>query len=169
MSAGQLTYTLVWPLAAIGLAAIGLTLWRRLRLLRQRPSIPLSMLVLVQNHADVLEGFLRTLLDFRTRLRGRLSDQLVVLDLGSLDDTPAIVERLAREIPGLYLLRAERRGCTCMPVIETAMGYCQTPAIVVLDLREGAPLPEMLAGLEHALLATQISPHKLEARSRRWG
>lgn len=90
---------------------------------------PLRVAVVTQNHAEQIEGFLRSLLGIMGRAQSRETPSLMLVDLASSDDTPDILDRLARD-GGLELVRAT----------PEQIGDCLAAGGVtlVVDLREGA-------------------------------
>ena len=99
--------------------------------LRPQREAGLTMLVLVQNEADQVEGFLRTLLSLVGN--GRPSTRVVVVDVASTDETAAVLERMERHERRLSVvhLPPEQASRAC----ETAIFLCDTPVKVIVDLR----------------------------------
>lgn len=91
-----------WLLAGYGALCIVWQASQRLRRRFQRPR-PLSLVLVVENAEDEIEGILRLLL-LRTAF-GMRERRIVVLDAGSTDDTGAIVQRLCQDNPALSYVR----------------------------------------------------------------
>lgn len=94
----------------------------------RRPPGGVAYLVLVQNQADRVEGVVRSL------AREETSD-LMLVDLGSADDSPAILERLAIDYHHARFFRlgqAERSR-----VLATVMTATRAPFVVLVDLTLG--------------------------------
>lgn len=91
----------------------------------RRSSRGVAYLVLVQDQADKVEGVVRTL------AREETSDLLLV-DLGSADDSPAILERLAVHYQHAQFFRlgpTERSRAVAAALVGT-----QAPFVVLIDL-----------------------------------
>ncbi|MFZ5826684.1 MAG: hypothetical protein ACOY94_20535 [Bacillota bacterium] len=92
--------------------------------LRQTPR-GVAYLVLVKDQADRVEGVVRTL------AREETSDLLLV-DLGSADESPAILERLALDYHHARFFRlgpSERSRA-----VAAALSVTQAPFVVLIDL-----------------------------------
>lgn len=95
--------TLLWILALFGLWQLANTLWRWLLSFRFVPP-QVSLLFLVKNNQDSVEGLFRQLaLDCYFMGHYAVPGQVLVVDLGSQDQTLAIMRRLAGEITFLHL------------------------------------------------------------------
>jgi hypothetical protein len=82
---------LFWLLAGYGAMSLVWHVARRLQRRLQRPR-PLTLVLVVQNSQDQIEGILRTLM-VRTAF-GIRERHIIVFDAGSTDDTSIIVQRL---------------------------------------------------------------------------
>lgn len=142
-----------WPtygLMFLALLLLGLVvaLWLSQGRRRYAPLPMLSVLLLVRNQAHLVEGVVR-LLVHRLQAQGMPTRvELVVVDHGSTDETPQIVERLAREFPGLRVVRLEPRLCVGQPLCSAGLAAAQSRVAVVLDLLgavEVRPLLESIA------------------------
>jgi len=127
--------TLLWVFALFGFLQLLGSLWRWLRSGKSaRPQI--SLLFLVKNNQENVEGLIRQLAwDFHFRGRYSLPGQVTVFDLGSRDQTLAILQRLAREFSFLHF-----REVSEDQVGQRLQDFDQ--GILVLDLRV---LPARLA------------------------
>ncbi len=123
-------------LALYGFVSAGMVLFRLVRRLTTRDPVgPVSLLVLVQNQAEHIEAFLRTAAGMMRERppRGCRPGELLVVDLASIDQTPAILERLSRQEPALRLVRipAERVA----EALETSFFLCRGTVAVMVDMR----------------------------------
>lgn len=93
----------LWLLAVYGGWRLASTAWCWLLSLRQVPP-RLGLLFVVQDNEDNIEGLIRQLaLDCYFLGNYHAPDQVVVADLGSRDQSYAILQRLAREFSFLHL------------------------------------------------------------------
>ncbi|MGE5672741.1 MAG: hypothetical protein ACM3XM_02485 [Mycobacterium leprae] len=93
----------VWLLALYGLVCL---VWEISRFLRLRAAPVLSLLLLVHNQEQQVEGFLRSLLGLLRNSSGLSRDcRLLVVDLASTDQTGSILARLAQADPAIRFLR----------------------------------------------------------------
>lgn len=138
--------TLLWVFALFGLLQLLGLLWRWLRSGKSvRPQI--SLLFLVKNNQENVEGLIRQLAwDFHFRGRYSLPGQVMFFDLGSRDQTLAIMQRLARDISFLHF-REIPEGQVGQRLQDFDQG------ILVLDLRV-LPAQQALAQARHLLLRT---------------
>lgn len=128
----------VWLLLALALYGLASAMTQGYRLIRWgiRPNDrhEISLLVLVQNQEHQIEGFVRSLV---AHVRGRpallLGGELLLVDLASLDQTPLILERLAREDPQLRLVRLPESAPAA--ALESALFLCRGRVALMLDLR----------------------------------
>lgn len=150
---------LAWT-ALSTLALIGLwTLLSEVRGLRSRWALPpgrgpaISVLLIVRDAADVLEGIVRPLLQPESAgWRPRFLYEVVAVDLGSRDESLAILQRLARRDPALRVVAARHGAAVPAPpepgtppeagaadpevaVLAAAHRLCRHPVVVVCDLR----------------------------------
>lgn len=120
--------TLFWFLALFGLWQLASLFWRWLLSFRFVPP-QVSLLFLVKNNQDDVEGLFRQLaLDCYFLGRSAVPGRVLVVDLGSQDQTRAILRRLAREYNFLHLREfgEEQVG----PLLEEFR-----QGVLVLDLR----------------------------------
>ena len=122
------------------------SLVRRLPL-RERAAVPVSLLIFVRDQEQLIEGFLRTIAG---QTRGAC-EEVVVVDTGSSDDTPAIVERLGRRLGGIRLVRAPG-----MPTSVLPQGW----AAVAVDLEGPVAVRPVLIRLRRLLGEHNGRPHR---------
>lgn len=93
----------IWGFALYG---IFVALWKLVRflILRQKRSIPVLAILIVQEGAAYIEGILRTLTQAEP-FAGR-DLEILVLDCGSQDETARIVEAIASKRGTIRLIRA---------------------------------------------------------------
>lgn len=127
-----------WALLALALYGLvnvlldGASVLRRMR--RARHDMALSMLVLIHNQEHQIEGLIRAL---ATRGWPALQPgdrwELLLVDLQSTDDTPVILQRLARQYQHIRLVTLPRdQACTAG---EAALFLCRSPVALLVDLR----------------------------------
>ncbi len=136
-------------LALYGLAALLLDLAGMLRrLLLTNSEVTLSILVLVHNQEHQIEGIVRTLAQ-RDRREALAAGQweLILVDLESTDDTPIILERLARQFEHLRVvsLPTERAPTAC----EAALFLCRSPVTLLVDMRHAVDGDRLRKPLAH--------------------
>jgi hypothetical protein len=120
--------TLLWLLALFGLWQLALTIWRWLLSFRFVPP-QVSLLFLVKNNQDSVEGLFRQLaLDCYFLGGYSVPGRVLVVDLGSQDQTLAILRRLVREFSFLHLRTLEETQ-----VGEVLEEFRQ--GVLILDLR----------------------------------
>lgn len=144
-------------LAGYGALALVLHMTRLVRRALVRPatgSSPLSVVVLVRDQEQLIEGFLRTL----TGMMSTSSGEVIVMDTGSSDDTLRIVERLARRPGCLRLLRR------AVPMWLHELS-CQTRVAVLVDLQGAVAVRQVLDTVE--LLLGETKWHQQRLRSGR--
>lgn len=122
-----------WVLLALAFYGLVAGLAQAARLLHRlggagRPA-PLSIIVLIRNQEQVIEGVVRRLV---SHAAARPTD-LILVDLASTDDTGPILDRLHQQYPSLRLIQlpADHAGKAC----DTAMFLVRGPLSFVLDLR----------------------------------
>lgn len=95
------------------------------RSLRQLPGV--AYLVLVQNQEERVEGLVRS-------LAGEADGELLLVDLGSADDSPAILERLAADLAPAQFFRfgATERS----QALRAALRATEAPMVVLIDMQE---------------------------------
>lgn len=150
--------TLLWVFALLGLWHLVSSFWRWLLSFRYVPP-QISLLFLVKDNQEKVEGLFRQLaLDCSFRDLCPAPGKVMVFDLGSQDQTLAILRRLAREFSFLHL-----REITEAQVGQALQGFDQ--GILVLDLRV-LPVQQALAQARHLL---QRTPALVQGRYARQG
>lgn len=141
----------VWLLLALALygLACALTEAQQLlrRMLRRENAASLTLLVLMQNQAQEAEGVVRALLDLVGR--SPLSDgefDLLLVDLGSTDETPAILERLAQKAE--HIRTVQLPSDQPANIYEIARSLCHTDLVILADLRGRTAHPSVLHTLQ---------------------
>lgn len=111
-----------------------------------RPWPAISLIVLVRNQEAVVEGFVRELLRLAAASRC-LTFDVTVVDSGSSDATPQILERLGRRLP--IRVMTWREGFfpgSC--ALEAGYLACDHPVAMVLSLNEDSRVPDLLAAVD---------------------
>ena len=145
--------TLLWVFALVGFWHLVSSFWRWLLSFRFVPP-QISLLFLVKDNQETVEGLFRQLaLDCHFRDLCPASGKVMVFDLGSQDQTLAILRRLAREFSFLHL-REISQGQLGQVLQDFNQG------ILVLDLRV-LPGQQALAQARHLL---QRTPPLLQGR-----
>lgn len=130
---------LLWAVVSL-LALVGLWTvqgqvrhWRGPSRRRRVDDPPASVLVLVRDQAEALEGFLRHLLSPEAfGWDPPLRYEVVAIDTGSRDDSPAILQRMAQQHPALHVHVLE--GPESDPVTH-GLRWCPHPVVLLFDLR----------------------------------
>jgi hypothetical protein len=135
----------VWALMALAVyglyIAVETLAGRLLPLWPGATGAPLRIAVITRNHADQIEGFLRSVLRQIAHASGPGAPSLMLLDLDSTDDTPAILDRLARD-GGMELVQvAPDQVSTCLATGGVTL---------VVDLREAADSRSLLNTLRRS-------------------
>lgn len=121
---------LLWALALLGCWHLFRVLWDWL-VPKPVPAVA-SLLFIVQDNEEAVEGLFRRLaLDWHWK-RSCLAAEVVVIDLGSRDRTEAILGRLAREL-GYFSLRQLAEGEMGTAIKEFKQGA------LLMDLRVVSP------------------------------
>lgn len=116
---------LVYVLALMGAWLLLSALWQWVFSFRYAPP-PVGLLFLVRDNEDKVEGLIRQLaLDCYSFGRCQGPGKVFMVDLGSTDQTPEILRRLARQYSFLHLRLNNPQGIADL-----------TGAMLVLDMRE---------------------------------
>lgn len=122
-------------LALYGLSVLAATALRTMFPRRRQNGFRpfLSLLVLVKNGEATIEGVVRNLVGLPyVNHWGLANYDVVVIDEHSGDQTPQIIERLARRYGHVKLVRAAP-GAGRAAAIETGLSLCRGHAAIVLD------------------------------------
>lgn len=148
---------LSWPVMAVaglGLLLVVVRLSRRvlsasaLRAAR-RPFV--SLLVVARNKEGSIEGLVRGLLSCSQRNAGTATCELVVVDNRSTDQTPAILERLARGCSNMRTVCMADLRCGIDSAVELGLFMCSSPVVLMLDLDGQANPRTLLEAAEYLL------------------
>ncbi len=134
-------------LAIYGLFALGSTLWRRAKdsLFLSPKATPVSILLMVKNKERVIEGIIRCLLSATLGSAAAIRDyELIVVDDRSADQTPAILERLARQYGCLKLVRMDRLQAAGKSAAEVGLFLCRNQCTLVCNLTGAADTGALL-------------------------
>lgn len=111
-----------------------------------RPWPAISILVLAKNQEAVIEGFVRELLRLTSASRC-LTFDVIIVDYGSSDATPQILERLGRRLPIKILIWRDDLFPGCC-AFEAGYLACDYPVTMVLNLDGDSRVPDLLAAVE---------------------
>lgn len=144
--AEEVWFWLIAALAVYGLACIIMHVWPLLDDIdRQRSGGALTLVVLVRNQERQIEGFVRSASNLIHSGETMPAD-LLLIDVGSTDDTLPILERLAQRDPKIRLVRLPE-GPAVAPY-ETALFLSRGQVAVLVDLRGKASATAILRTLE---------------------
>lgn len=145
----------------LGLSLMGLVVffkWARgfvqLLLGRSKARPFVSVALIVKNQEALIEGFLRSLLPLAAGEHGGVPYEVLVVDTGSTDDTPLIVERLARRNEGIRFFRMGEVGETGQSPPELALFLSHSRVVIFLDLQGQVEIQSILRVMEHLLVAS---------------
>ncbi len=102
----------------LALGAIGLKFWTGTATEEHRDEMA-DLLVLVKDREEGIEGTVRELCGWKW-------GDVVVVDDGSRDGTPAIAERLSRELPFCFVAACGRGGA-----VEEGLAKCSKPLVLL--------------------------------------
>lgn len=111
-----------------------------------RPWPAISLLVLVRNQETVIEGFVRELLRLTAASRC-LAFDITIVDSGSGDATPQILERLGRRLP-IKVMTWREGFFPGSSALEAGYLACDHPVAMLLSLNEDSRVPDLLAAVE---------------------
>ena len=101
-----------------------------------------------------IEGILRHLLRLVPILcERRLELTLVVVDHGSRDQTPLIIERLMRKARPLRFIRRQPGAATSESPVEMGLAICPGPVALVVELRKSSDAVDVLEDISVLLAA----------------
>lgn len=134
----------------------------RMREMIWSPGVPrLSLLVVVRDASPWVEGLVREIYWLEDIWSG-LRAEVLVVDDGSADETPLILERLRREYGSLRVLQAGPGG----PALETGVAACRSPVILVLRADASAE-PRLVIRTVRSLLGRRAGRRVEEKRAAR--
>ncbi len=147
-------------MAAYGLATLAAGWWHWARRRGQdrkiRPFV--SLLLLVRDQEDVVEGVVRELLGIAYLSRPGLTNyELVAVDDGSSDGSGEILERLARGCQRIKVVRLDRPRGSAESAAQVGLFLCRSRVVILLDLRGPFP-PEEVVHAAHYLLGEPREP-----------
>lgn len=149
---GTMQY-IVLVLSVLGLVVF--VKWVRdfLRLLFGRVQLKpfVSVAIIVKNQEALIEGFLRSLVPFGSAKHNALPYEILVVDTGSSDDTPLIVERMARRNEGIRFFRMNEVGEAGQSAPEVALFLSRSRVVIFLDLQGQVEIQSILRVIEHLL------------------
>jgi glycosyltransferase involved in cell wall biosynthesis len=112
-----------------------------------------SVALIVKNQEALIEGLLRNLLPLSAGEHGGLPYEVLVVDAGSTDDTPLIVERLARRNEEIRFFRMGEVGESGQSASELALFLSRSRVVVFLDLQGQVEIQSILRVMEYLLSA----------------
>lgn len=150
----------VTVLAVYGMLTLLQAFWRWAGERRASGRPALSVIVVVRELERTIEGLIGELLAGPDGVR--LVHDIVVVDLGSRDNTPLIVQRLARQYAQVHSLLLPS-GLGVDEAFAAAVRHCSSPLVLCLDASEGTDLRllrQTLAalGVDQALGAVRSDP-----------
>ncbi|MTI96522.1 MAG: hypothetical protein FH749_13780 [Firmicutes bacterium] len=134
--------TVFWLLAVYGILKLAIGIWRWLLSFRYVPP-QVGLLFLVKDNENVVEGLFRQLaLDCFFSNRYFTPNSVIVVDLGSQDQTPEIMRRLARDFSFLRF-----RACHEEELAQLIARFGQ---VLVLDMRKISSR-QAIKGIRHLM------------------
>lgn len=127
---------LILILAAYGLAALismAAAACRRAAAGGGRTS-PVSLLCVVRNKERIVEGLVRELLSIALEGERGAAREVVVVDDHSTDDTPAILDRLARRCPSLRVVSMAELRAHGESALDVGVFMCSGPVVMLLNV-----------------------------------
>ncbi|MCL6516714.1 hypothetical protein [Alicyclobacillus sp.] len=97
-----------WALAVYGALTVVRQVSRGLQRRIRQDLHPVAVVLIVQNSETHIEGILRSI--FLSTALGHRERRVLVFDMGSTDDTPRIVQRLAMQHDGLEYVPIREEG-----------------------------------------------------------
>ncbi len=146
-------YLAVGWLAIFGALSLATIAWFRHRsLFKRRPNHFASVLLVVNNQAPVIEGFLQQVCSIVAGSRSWNID-INVIDEDSADDTPYILQRLWRYLP--IKVACWRSGSCGHSAFDLGRFLCDQPVIWVFHLEEQEDAGDYLCVLRKILIGSQ--------------
>jgi len=139
-----------WVILALALYGVTVLLQsaaRVLHRLRKPRPFPMSIVVLLHNQEEQVEALVRGLFSSLGQIGAMVerAEEILLVDLESTDQTPAIVDCLVREHHNLRTVRLPRsQGISAC---DTALFLCRGPMALVIDLRQGGASKDVVAAL----------------------
>jgi len=127
----------ILALALYGLLELIRNVAQLLRRLHKKRTVPMSIVVLIHNQEAQVEALVRSLYAGVGQIGAMVegAQEILLVDLDSTDQTPAIVDCLIRKHDNLRTVRLPRsQGISAC---DTALFLCQRPVALVIDLRQG--------------------------------
>lgn len=137
-----ITSILLFSFALYGIWHVLLDLWDFYHSCRTANPIRASLLVIVQNNEQIIEGIFRSLL--RELAANSCWRDFVIVDYASEDLTPIILDRLVQNYPQVQVLYL---SALAKPVSE-GIALCQGEVIYVIDLVSRVPSEQFTAAVD---------------------
>lgn len=106
---------------------------------RSRRASVVSLLVVVENQEQQIEGLVRALTALRDIGSARVDAEIIVVDAGSEDDTPLIMERLCQTHGSVRYIRVDTQSPW-----EVGMHNCGSRVALLVDARGATQLRPVL-------------------------
>jgi hypothetical protein len=137
----------ILALALYGVQELLRNMIRALRRMRRPRPFPISIVVLLHNQEEQVEALVRSLYSGAGQIGVMVEEaqEILLVDLESTDQTPAIVDCLVREHPNLRTVRLPRTQG--LSACDTALFLCRSPIALVIDLRQGGASKDVLNAL----------------------
>jgi len=158
---------LLWALAAYGFLAAALAVWRGARSWsRRRSRRPfVSILVITKNKERIIEGLIRGICSLAAR--GEMAEfEMIVVDDGSTDLTPDILDRLARVYANLRIVQMTELSGRGETPAEVGMFVCSGPVVLLLNVQGHVQPRELLDAVQYLLKGKPEAPGDRPARAR---
>lgn len=120
---------------------------RTLRRWRKPQRLPMSIIILLHNQEEQVEALVRNLCSSIGQIGaiGEWAEEILLVDVESTDQTPAIVDCLIREHQNLRTVRLPRSQG--LSACDTALFLCRGPMALVIDLRQGGASNDVMDAL----------------------
>jgi len=148
----------ILALALYGVVELLRNTARALQRLRKPRSLHMSIVVLLHNQEEQVEALVRGLHSSGNQTGAMMEwvDEILLVDLESTDQTPAIIDRLINTHPNLRSVRLPRSQG--LSACDTALFLCRGPMAFVIDLRQGGTSKEVLDALKVNWNKKEIKP-----------